>query len=280
MRIVNLVENTAGRPGCLSEHGLSFYIETNKHRLLVDTGASGAFIKNAGICGIDLKKIDLLILSHGHYDHAGGILEFAAINPGADIYMQRKALGEYYHRTEEGERYIGVDPKISELPQLTLLEGDCRLDDELALFAGVTGKKLWPEGNLELKCRRGGSFVQDDFSHEQYLVVSEGDLHVLVSGCAHNGILNILERYEALYDGAPSAVISGFHMRKKGGYLPQDVEVMEETARELKERDTVYYTGHCTGEYPFEVMKAILGEKLVYVHSGDEIRLSFLEKGS
>ena len=76
MKIVNLIENTEGCSGCASEHGLSFYIETVKHKLLVDTGATDTFIRNAEILGVDLAAVDTVILSHGHYDHGGGLPAF------------------------------------------------------------------------------------------------------------------------------------------------------------------------------------------------------------
>ena len=98
MKIVNLIENTKGNNNCLAEHGLSFYVETKQHKLLVDTGATNAFIKNAQDLGIDLTMVDMVILSHGHYDHAGGILEFAKTNPKAAIYMQSNAKDAYYHK--------------------------------------------------------------------------------------------------------------------------------------------------------------------------------------
>ena len=91
MRIINLMEDTPGVTGLYYEHGLSFYIETEKHKILLDTGASSAFIENARHLGIDLKKVDVVVLSHGHYDHAGGILAFAKLNSTAKIYMQRTA---------------------------------------------------------------------------------------------------------------------------------------------------------------------------------------------
>ncbi len=271
MRIVNLIENTLGVEGCLYEHGLSFYIETKNHKLLVDTGASDTFIHNAKVLGIDLTKIDTVILSHGHYDHSGGILSFVKMNPNAKIYMQKNAAGEYYHKDEKVEKYIGIDQEIKHLPQVIWVDGDLKIDNELELFSCVIGRRLWPQGNLELKELVDGAFLQDEFSHEQYLVVTDGDKKLLVSGCAHNGVLNILEKYRELYGENPYAMISGFHMRKKTDYTDEDIAVMEETARELCDTDTVFYTGHCTGEYPFEVMKKILGEQLVYVRSGEEI---------
>jgi len=271
MRIVNLIENTPGVEGCLYEHGLSFYIETAYHKLLVDTGASDAFIHNAKTLGIDLTQVDIVVLSHGHYDHSGGILAFAQINPTAKIYMQKNAAGEYYHKDEIIEKYIGINKEIRNLPQVIWVDGDWKIDDELELFGNVTGRRLWPQGNMGLKELVNGTFLQDEFSHEQYLVVTCGEKKLLVSGCAHNGVLNILEKYRALHGENPYAMISGFHMRKKTEYTDEDIAVMEETARELCSTDTFFYTGHCTGEFPYEVMKKILGKQLIYVHSGEEI---------
>lgn len=272
MKIVNLMENTPGAKGCLFEHGLSFYIETQKHKLLVDTGASAGFIQNADRLDINLTQVDTLVLSHGHYDHAGGILDFVKRNAAAKIYMQKNAIGEYYNTSDGMEKYIGIDSKIKELSQVVFVDGDLKIDEELFLFSGVTGRKLFPEGNRCLKCRKGDTFVEDDFSHEQYLVISGKRGNILVSGCAHNGILNILEKYNEIYGESPLAVISGFHMRKKSEYRKADIELIEATAKELKKTKTRYYTGHCTGEVPYEVMKKILGEQLVYVHSGDCIQ--------
>ncbi len=85
MRIVTLVENTCGHEGCIAEHGLSLYIETEKHKLLLDTGQTDAVVKNAGVLRIDLSAVDTVILSHGHHDHSGGILPFSKLNHTAQI---------------------------------------------------------------------------------------------------------------------------------------------------------------------------------------------------
>lgn len=273
MRIVNLIENTEGSKECLFEHGLSFYIETKKHKLLVDTGATEAFLQNAEKLGVDLKQVDTVILSHGHYDHSGGLLAFAALNPDAGILMQKSAGEKYYHKNDALEKYIGIDPEILKLSQVDFIEGNEKVDDEISIFSNVTGRKLWPSGNRELKVKKEEGFCQDEFLHEQYLVLSENEKRILISGCAHNGILNILEKYREIYGEDPDAVISGFHMRKKSGYTGEDLEIIRRIAEELKKTDTMFYTGHCTGEIPFEIMKEIMGQQLVYVHSGDEIKM-------
>ena len=273
MKIINLIENTQGAEGCLCEHGLSFYVETHKHKLLIDTGATGAFITNAGKLGVDLKQVDTVILSHGHYDHAGGILDFVKINPDAAILMQHAAGEKYYHQSSTLEKYIGIDPMIKELPQVVWIDGNRKIDEELFLFSGVTGRRMWPSGNRELKVKKNEEFLQDDFCHEQYLVISENGKRILISGCAHNGILNILDKYREIYGTCPDVVISGFHMRKKSGYTEEDMDMIKEIAMELKKTDTVFFTGHCTGEIPYQILKEDMREQLIYVHSGEEIRI-------
>jgi len=268
------MEDTCGNPACSYEHGLSVYIETGKHKLLVDTGATDAFIRNAEKLEIDLTKVDTVILSHGHYDHAGGILAFHAQNPDAEIYMQRTACDDYYH----GERYIGIDKRIAGLDCIRMLDGDFRIDEELFLFTHITGRKYFAKSNLLLSKRAGQKNIQDQFAHEQCLVITQDQEHTLISGCAHNGILNILDRYQELFSGQPKRVVSGFHMMKKGEYEKEEAMIICETARQLGRMDTVFYTGHCTGSRAFALMKPYMGDRLVEIHSGMQIKGQGLEE--
>ena len=297
MRIINLVENTEGTSGCGVEHGLCFYIETEKHKLLMDTGQTDLLLENAEKLGIDLTQVDTVVLSHGHYDHGGGILPFAKINPTAKIYVPEAAFGEYYSMNKDGEpHYIGLAKEIQELPQVVKVsakasleakleakpeagektdaaDGIYRIDDELSLFSGIGSEHVIPSTNQRLKKKTEDGFVQDDFAHEQCLVISEGVKKVLLSGCAHHGILNIMDRYCELFGEEPDFVISGFHMMKKHNYSDEDINMIIDTALALRQYKTVFYTGHCTGVEPYNAMKKLMGNQLHYVHSGDEIRI-------
>ena len=278
MRIVNLIENTEGKAGCISAHGLSFYIEKGDRKMLMDLGPSEDTLKNAESLGIDLNAVDTVILSHGHYDHSGGIIPFSKINNHADIYMQSLALGDYYAddgENAEGERYryIGIDKSIANLPQVMKISGDCVIDEGIELFTIKSRTHELPFTNKRLLMKTGGEFVRDDFRHEHFLVLTEGGKSVLMGGCAHNGILSIMDAYEEKYGKAPDAVISGFHLMKKTPYREDQVKEIDDIARKLCEYPTVFYTCHCTGIEAFDIMKEVMGDKLIYVHSGDEIIL-------
>lgn len=292
MNLITLVENTPGTEHCIYEHGLSIYIETQNHKILLDTGATSAFMKNAEILGIDLTQVDTVVLSHGHYDHAGGLMDFVEVNPKATIYMRPSAGKAYYHVYEEGAKYIGMDSRILKLPQVIYTREHEILDEEITLFSGVEGRRLWPRGNQSLKILTKGTyeqerfeqdrfmkecfaqdiFEQDCFEHEQALVIREQGESILISGCAHNGILNILDRYRELYGAWPDRVITGFHMKKNTPFTVEEKEVAIATAEALKQiGDTIFYSGHCTGEEAFAIMKEILGDRLQALHSGEVI---------
>ncbi len=278
MRIVNLIENTAGRVGCAFAHGLSFYVETEKHKLLVDLGPSDETFKNAEKLGIDLTQVDTVILSHGHYDHSGGIMTFSNINPTAVIYMQESAGEDYYadDGADAGDkryRYIGIDKDILNLPQIRRVQGDHSIDDELELFTIRERSHKIPFTNKRLLIRENGEYIRDDFRHEHYLVIHEGDKRILLSGCAHNGILSILDAYYEKYVSYPDVVISGFHLMKKTEYTEEELREVTDIGNELKNYPTMFYTCHCTGETAYQIMKEPMGEQLQYVHSGDEVRI-------
>lgn len=277
MKFVGLMENTALDPRLEAEHGLSVYVETEKHKLLVDTGASHAFLRNAESLHVDLTAVDSVILSHGHYDHGGGILAFAEINPKAEFYIRENAFREFYHIRSEEAVYIGLDRKIRKLPRVVRVAGNVVLDEELSLYTKVKAGKLWPEGNGELRELRNGEYVQDTFEHEQYLVISSGGKEVLVSGCAHNGIVNIMEQVSALRGRVPDFVISGFRTKREA-YGERDIATIQAIGRELKKYKSIFYTGHCTGETAYRYLKEILGEQLQYFAGGAILELGLKEE--
>ena len=281
MRIINLVEDTLGKNECTPEHGLCFYVETKNHKILVDTGASDLFAENAEKLGIDLEEVDTVVISHGHYDHGGGIIPFSRINSSATIYVRKSAFGKHYS-TSRGEdpQYVGLDDKVKRIPQIVMLEeGVTEIDDELTIFSDIGDIHEAPDTNKDLFVKRGFELREDSFTHEQCLVVTENRKRVLFSGCAHTGIQNIMERYEELFDDDPYAVISGFHTTKHKGYSQDDVVFIRNMAKDLAKYNTIFYTCHCTGVKPYKEMKKILDDKIRYVHCGDEIKVGRKAEG-
>lgn len=272
MKFTILIENNEciEMSGLACEHGLSVYVETNERKILFDAGQTGAAIDNAKKLGIDVSEASALVLSHGHYDHTGGTPAFAELNDKAPIYLQSTAVKQFKNGTG---KYIGIDYSILDLPQLRLLTGDTKLGDDFEIFTDINGRKFFPEGNKTLTMEKDGEWVQDDFSHEQCAVIREGDKTLLLSGCAHNGILNILAKYREKFGDYPSFCISGFHMMKQDGYTERDYEIIEETAKELLKIPTIFYTGHCTMHEPFVIMKKIMGDKIFEINTGLSVEL-------
>ena len=277
MKIINIIENTEGIGGCVYAHGLSFYVETGKHKLLLDLGPSEDTVKNAEVLGIDLSAVDTVVLSHGHYDHSGGIIPFTKVNDKALIYMQESAVCDYYaddgKDAAERYRYIGIDKDIAALPQVRFLKGDTKIDDELELLVIHSRSHELPSTNRRLLVRTGDDYRRDDFGHEHFLVIHQAGKSILMSGCAHNGILNILDAYVDRYGKAPDLVVSGFHLMKKTDYNDDEINEIKAIAKELRNFPTKFVTCHCTGTIAFDIMKSILGDSLDYVHSGEEVKL-------
>ena len=273
MDVITLVENTEGSAHCPTEHGLSYYIATEEHRILMDAGADDLVLKNARQLGVDLSAVDTAVISHGHYDHGGGLPAFLGMNADADVYMQEQAFGAYYSIHGDSTRYIGLPEELRGHRQLILVNGNHTIDASLSLFSNISNRYSSPAANRTLKEKCGDAFIPDTFSHEQCLVVFEHGKRYLFSGCAHHGILNILETFRSVYHTDPDAVFSGFHMYQKHGYSAEDIQLITDTALLLKKTGSVFYTGHCTGIEPYQMMKRIMGDQLHYLHCGDRIHL-------
>ena len=263
MKIAVLTENTACSPEFGCEHGLSLYIEACGHRLLFDSGQSGLFAGNAKILGIDLESADTAVLSHGHYDHGGGLKRFLEINKKARVYMNIHAFEGHFGG--DG-RNIGLDPGLKESDRIEYTDKETELFDGAVLFPAGGHGLAYPVDSSGLKTVRNGSLFPEDFIHEQYLLIKENGRRILISGCSHRGILNIMNRF------APDVLIGGFHFMN----IPTEGEGAERlnyAANELMQYDTRYYTGHCTGREQFDFLKKIMGDRIEYISAGMRFEL-------
>jgi 7,8-dihydropterin-6-yl-methyl-4-(beta-D-ribofuranosyl)aminobenzene 5'-phosphate synthase len=233
---------------------LSLYLETQGKKILFDAGQSSAFGANAEILGVDLDEVDFAVLSHGHYDHGGGLQTFLEVNSGALVYVSSHAFEPHY----SSNGYIGLDLQLQGREQLQYVS------EETSLAEGITLYQLdvAPADTAGLEMEEAGQRKPDDFRHEQYLLVEEAGKRILISGCSHKGILQIMEAFR------PDILVGGFHFMKI-----TEEETLRQAAEKLLEYDTVYYTGHCTGQTQYAYLKEIMGEQLHYIAAGTTVVL-------
>lgn len=264
MKITALVEN---KSNCelTPTHGLSLYVETEKHKLLFDLGPDETLLKNAQKRGIDLEKVDTVIISHGHSDHGGALAAFLKRNRTAKIYIQRRAFEKHYSKSLGFVKVsIGLDRKLSEHPQVFLVDGEYRVDEELLLFTTEDTSKYHSTANDTLYDEKG----RDGFAHEQDLMVF-GEKNVLIMGCGHCGVVNILER-AGEYD--PQICVGGYHLMIPATKKSVPREILEGIAGELKRYDMDFYTCHCTGEEAFRYLAGRV-PRMRYLSCGESIEL-------
>jgi len=264
MRITVLVENQPVE-GIQAAHGLSLYVEWENRRLLFDVGPDDTIFANAKTLGVDLTSVDTVIISHGHYDHGGALEAFLQINSQAKVYIQRQAFQRHESCAQVPYRNISLNPALMEHPQVILLDGDHVIDETLSLFT-ITDRSLCPStANADLY----ENGAPDRFEHEQNLLI-RGETNVLLMGCGHTGVVNILKKAAPMQ---PKVCIGGLHLYSPGRKQTVSAELMDEIAAHLAAYPELrIYTGHCTGQEACDyLMRKLPG--LRYLHGGESLTL-------
>ncbi|MDI9460584.1 MAG: MBL fold metallo-hydrolase [Saccharofermentanales bacterium] len=273
MLIKTLVEDTTAAEDFGCEHGLSLYIETKANKILFDVGASGLFLRNAEKLDVNIADIDFLIISHGHYDHGGGLKTFFTENTKAKVFMHELAFGKYYAvRANDELEYIGIDENLRRNKRIVPTSDSFLISEGIQIFSDVAQKEPRPKSNRGLLKEHQGELIADTFDHEQNLVVEEEGKFLLITGCAHNGIVNILEHFHSLKGHMPDYVIGGFHLAGHSGGS-EDLAVIDRIGGYLLSTKAKFYTGHCTGIEPYQRLKAIMGDRIDYLSTGSVITI-------
>ena len=282
MRIISLIENTKpeGRDDLTAEHGLSLYIEHKGQHILFDTGATGAFARNAEKLGVDLGTVDVLVISHHHFDHGGGLARFLELNTEAKIYLRKSKEENFYFRALGIiNKYIGLDQELLQkhAGRFEQVEGVTRILPGVSILTEIPRQYGLPRGNRKLFVKKGDTYEPDDFGHELILVMEEQDQLVVFSGCSHNGILNMMTAVTRQFPDKPvKAVFGGFHLI--GLPVLNTMAASKSEVRALGKALLKYpvervYTGHCTGKKAFRVLKEVMAQTLKDFSTGRDITL-------
>ncbi|PKO99567.1 MAG: hypothetical protein CVU13_05695 [Bacteroidetes bacterium HGW-Bacteroidetes-8] len=266
MKIITLTDNVVTRRGLLAEHGLSIYLEVDNKRVLFDTGQSSVFHKNAIELGVDISLVDSLVISHGHYDHTGGVSTFLDVNRSSKIYAKREAFLPKYR----GKRYIGTDPGLIIPEDRIVYTSDIfKISDSLFIVSGPALSKNESTRNSEgFHSEEQSVLITDPFLDEQYLVYQSEEGLTIVTGCSHLGIINIVQQATALFSMPVTSIIGGFH-------------TSEMETEELK-KIAVFLSGvsplrvgvcHCTGLDAYCYFKKELTCNIFYNYCGKIINI-------
>lgn len=268
MRLEVVVENTSDNPNIKAEHGLSLFINADNKNFFFDFGQSDLFLQNAKILNINIKQVEFAIISHGHYDHGGGIEYFSKENPNAPIFLNKNAFKNCYSKKEFGLKYIGLKENLKENKQIKLIDNEYFISNNLIIFSNVTQRHFFAPSNLKLFEKKGEIFINDNFDHEQNLIIRQEGKNILLAGCAHSGIINIINKAEKIINQKITDIIGGLHLM---GITDQ--KFLGEFAQELKNTNCNFYTCHCTSLENYSFLKTILNEKISYIKSGEKLEI-------
>jgi len=251
IQITTLSENTANY-GYLAEWGLSLLVEADGVTILVDTGFSTSAVHNAHVMGLDLKKIDKIVLSHGHDDHTGGLRELLKIRGQVEIIAHPDIWAPKYVRHPAGNsqyryKYSGIPFLREELESLgarfTLTDQSVRITDNILTSGEIpmlSGYEHLEENQL---VKNGDSYTLDPLNDDLALIINTDYGLVVVLGCAHHGIVNTLRHAQKLTGTElVYAAVGGTHLFRASE------ERMDRTVADLREMGVQRLgVSHCTG---------------------------------
>lgn len=257
MRATVLVDNISSGELC-GEWGLSIYVEYEGKNILLDTGASDLFLKNAKTLGRKMESVDYAVLSHAHYDHADGMQSFFDSNQKAKFYLREGSAENCYTKKWFFHKYIGLPKGILEKNEerIVFVQDDYELCPGATLIPHKTEglEKIGKKNHMYIRTKHG--WRADDFAHEQSLVFETAKGLVIFNSCSHGGADHIINEVKKTYPGQEVyALVGGFHIFDKS-----ETEIRE-LARNMKNTGIQeIYTGHCTGGRGYHTLKEELGD--------------------
>ena len=277
MRIVALSENTAVSDKLFAEHGLCLYIEHNDRKILFGCGASALFVENAKRLNIPIDNIDALVLPHNHTSLCGGTEVLLKKSPSTAVFLRKDCAADCAEKKGIFKSRTGLSSgffKANKLKCVLFASFSEVFKDFYIATTKQYEKTHSNDKNYYIK--RGRKWVKDDFSGETFAVCFPGkrrDGFVILTGCSHSGITNIIKTAKEMWDAPVIAVIGGFNMMGRNiNRISCSADEVKHTASELQKLDIGYiYTCHCTGRKGYELLKDTLADQIQYLHTGEEL---------
>ncbi len=275
MKMHILTDNRAKKRGFLAEHGLSLFIEYENVNILFDTGPSEVYLHNAALMGVDLNKADCVVLSHGHYDHCGGLTYFPKSDSSAKIYAHEAAFAKKYALNPDGTTYreIGIPWSCEEYENIKNRLVFTKKNMEIAPGAHLCGEiprvTAFEEAPQGFYCGEGPDYSRDFIKDEQMLVFEgEKGLSVFL-GCSHPGVVNCLRYAAELFpEKKIYSLVAGMHLDSAS---PLRVQMTIQHMIDLGIQKIIPL--HCTGIFAICEMKRFLGDRCLPLCAGDSLEL-------
>jgi len=276
LEIITLSENTSTGRGLIAEWGISVLISAGGRSFILDGGAGDSVAYNVDTLGLDLAPVEAVVLSHGHSDHTGGLPALLRRIPRGEVeIVAHPAVWEEKcsrNRTTGAVRYAGIPYRREELERIgarfTLTAGPHWLTDDIVASGEEPMTTEFEAVADNLLVRRNGEYVPDDMADDQSVFIKTDAGLVVVLGCAHRGIVNILRYAQELTGVQPvHAVIEGTHL------APASEDQVKRTVDALEEIGVRHLgVSHCTGLPVAARLSREFGDRFFFNNAGTRLR--------